>query len=1015
MKKILSLLSLAALTIGLLGSCSKINERLDNLEKKVSGIENEQIASINSQIDGIKTSIADLGTIRSDISSLKQSASDHSVDIFNLEEADRALKDRIVNLEDYVDAVLPNYAEKEWVEATFSTLEQYEATCDTIAKIDAKLGTTSEKLSKDIQACADSLTKWVNKTFEGYYTAAQMDAKLTQMKAAVDSAKASGGITDAKADSIASELTNAKAAVDTAKANIRKEYRAAIDTAIKASEGKLTKALTDAISEVNGKIESLVTRVDNLATEVDKLTGRVKALEEMIQSVVIVPAYSDGSVKIANDSLYIDCIVSPSKAVANLVADNVAVLVNKVKTKANTGVDTIKIIEGNVFEGDADKGVISVRVFIKNKIPAADSTITVAVKIQNGISDFTTEFVPVYVAGPVLPAGALPGVFSVSADKKVHFSKGNLWYGKVGYAQTATFNFEANQYSSASSWDASHVSHFTWSSTVEAAVGNNNSGDYLFCDESHKVSVDGGEAIYYALSKDEWTYLFSNHSYKWASVNEVNGYVIAPDGFSGTLADTYANDAALAANNLVFLPAAGSRNGSNVSNVGDDGLYWSSTADDEYNAYFVFFYSDFVYPVYSDYRNYGFSVRLVTEGDSPAPSVVPVTGVTLDKTELSLKVGKSETLVATVQPENATNKNVIWSSDNTGVATVGSTDGKVTAVAEGTATITATTVDGTKTATCTVTVTAEIKTIADVLATAGDNAPSAANHWNDTKGNYIYVDGGNLLVHISAFGGDAPVNLDNTVTPNGDNYLYSEGVLSFTFNMTEGVLTSIYVDASAYGVNDTFSPAPNSALPGVFSVSATKKVHFSKGNLWADGDNALHFEANQYSYASSWNASHVSHFTWSSTVAAAVGNNNSGDYLFCDESNKVSVDGGEAIYYALSKDEWTYLFNNHSKKWATVNGVNGYVIAPDGFTGELASSYADDAALASAGNLVFLPAAGYRDGSDVSGVGGGGLYWSSTASDEGRAYYVSFFSLGVFPDLDFRSRGFSVRLITESK
>ena len=53
MKRTLSMIALAALTIGLLGSCSKINERLDNLEKKVSGIENEQIASINSQISGI--------------------------------------------------------------------------------------------------------------------------------------------------------------------------------------------------------------------------------------------------------------------------------------------------------------------------------------------------------------------------------------------------------------------------------------------------------------------------------------------------------------------------------------------------------------------------------------------------------------------------------------------------------------------------------------------------------------------------------------------------------------------------------------------------------------------------------------------------------------------------------------------------------------------------------------------------------------------------------------------------
>lgn len=82
---------------------------------------------------------------------------------------------------------------------------------------------------------------------------------------------------------------------------------------------------------------------------------------------------------------------------------------------------------------------------------------------------------------------------------------------------------------------------------------------------------------------------------------------------------------------------------------------------------------------------------------------VPVTGVTLDKTELALFTGESETLTATVEPGNATNQNVTWSSDKPEVATV--EDGKVIAVAEGEATITVTTADGGKQATCQVKVT----------------------------------------------------------------------------------------------------------------------------------------------------------------------------------------------------------------------------------------------------------------------------------------------------------------------
>ena len=80
--------------------------------------------------------------------------------------------------------------------------------------------------------------------------------------------------------------------------------------------------------------------------------------------------------------------------------------------------------------------------------------------------------------------------------------------------------------------------------------------------------------------------------------------------------------------------------------------------------------------------------------------------VSLDKTELALTVGDTQTLIATITPDDANNKSVSWSSDKPSVATVDE-NGKVTAVAEGTAKITVTTVDGKKTADCAVTVTAK--------------------------------------------------------------------------------------------------------------------------------------------------------------------------------------------------------------------------------------------------------------------------------------------------------------------
>ena len=104
---------------------------------------------------------------------------------------------------------------------------------------------------------------------------------------------------------------------------------------------------------------------------------------------------------------------------------------------------------------------------------------------------------------------------------------------------------------------------------------------------------------------------------------------------------------------------------------------------------------------------------------------IPVTGVTLDKSELILTEGDTSSLIATVAPANASNQNVTWSTSDASVATVDAT-GKVTAVGNGTAIITATTVDGSKTATATITVN---------ISTGGNIGENDSNGENNDNGN----------------------------------------------------------------------------------------------------------------------------------------------------------------------------------------------------------------------------------------------------------------------------------------
>jgi len=115
---------------------------------------------------------------------------------------------------------------------------------------------------------------------------------------------------------------------------------------------------------------------------------------------------------------------------------------------------------------------------------------------------------------------------------------------------------------------------------------------------------------------------------------------------------------------------------------------------------------------------------------------VPVSGVTLNESSISLTVGGTKTLTATVSPSDATNKAVGWSSSNSGVATV--TFGTVTAVSAGSAIITVTTADGGKTAQCTVTVT-------------GSTIPTTQSLngiWQDSSGTQITVSGSTGILSV---------------------------------------------------------------------------------------------------------------------------------------------------------------------------------------------------------------------------------------------------------------------------
>ncbi len=231
-------------------------------------------------------------------------------------------------------------------------------------------------------------------------------------------------------------------------------------------------------------------------------------------------------------------------------------------------------------------------------------------------------------------------------------------------------------------------------------------------------------------------------------------------------------------------------------------------------------------------------------------------------------------------------------------------------------------------------------------------------------------------------------------------------------------------------INPGEGGSPN-LIAGTFSVSSTKKVQFTKGNLYWDGS-AYHFETNQTDYPELWNASHVGHFYWTSLndyqsgytdlvpFAQRYASTNFSHILsykfFCGEDSPLTVDGISGCF-ALSRSEWHYLIYARTnatklcKYGVTVGGkVNCLIIAPDGFSGGLKSSYT--LYEVNSLGLVCLPAAGTRDSWGISGAENWGGYWSSTPFVEGGAYALYFDSDYVYEGDNFdRSIGLPVRLV----
>lgn len=341
-----------------------------------------------------------------------------------------------------------------------------------------------------------------------------------------------------------------------------------------------------------------------------------------------------------------------------------------------------------------------------------------------------------------------------------------------------------------------------------------------------------------------------------------------------------------------------------------------------------------------------------------------------------------------------------------------------------------------------------------------------------TCGGNVTADGGFVVTARGVCWSTTPnPTISDQCTTNGNGTgIFTSSISGLSSNTTYYVRAyATNSNGTSYGSQEemtTLQQAPEGAIDGMFSVSATNKVWFSMGNLqYQASTNTWRFAENQYDYVGSGNSNisssyngRIDLFGWAtsgwdcgnqffypynyeSESAANFGRsygppcecNLTGDYKYSDWGvfNRISNGGNESeMWQTLSPGEWQYLLNNRykaaqKKSQGTVNGVHGLILLPDEWTLPSGCSFYSQSnnwttnnyttetwGLMESAGAVFLPAAGVRNNKSVMFANESGHYWTTSYSySTSNGGDLGFDDDDVFDHRYARYYGLSVRLV----
>ena len=212
---------------------------------------------------------------------------------------------------------------------------------------------------------------------------------------------------------------------------------------------------------------------------------------------------------------------------------------------------------------------------------------------------------------------------------------------------------------------------------------------------------------------------------------------------------------------------------------------------------------------------------------------IAVSSISLNKSSESLAVGNTTTLVATISPSNASNKNVTWSSSNPGVASINSSTGLITGLSAGTTTITVTTVDGNKTDTCLLTVNVATNKTAtytisakNTLTLTGEAPSESSASIVETYSTSTQITGGNSqTVTLSGWNNLRITGITLSMKSNS-----SSGAGNFTYSVNNGSDFTTQIATAGFNTPNWYGSWSTSPVPiemtGLDIVASTSNLIF---------------------------------------------------------------------------------------------------------------------------------------------------------------------------------------------